>query len=88
MPEWRVVTVIIALVGLVATVAGPIVKLNGTLNKLSGKLALLLNNLEEFKGRYMQNLSELKEADRAMDKRLINHESRISKLEADHHTEG
>lgn len=29
MTEWGVVTVIIALVGLVATVAGPIVKLNG-----------------------------------------------------------
>lgn len=65
-----------------------IVKLNGTLNKLSGKLELLLNNLEEFKGRYMQNLTELKEADRKMDERLINHETRISKLEADHHTEG
>ena len=51
-------------------------------------MKLMLNNLEEFKGRYMQNLTELKEADRKMDERLINHETRISKLEADHHTEG
>ena len=47
-----------------------------------------MNNLEEFKGRYTQNLTELKEADKEMDKRLINHETRISKLEADHRTEG
>ena len=42
MTEWGVVTVIVALVGLIATVAAPIVKLTGTINTLSGKVELLL----------------------------------------------
>ena len=52
MTEWGVVTVIVALVGLIATVAAPIIKLTGTINTLSGKVELLLNNLEDFKQRY------------------------------------
>ena len=32
MNEWGVVTVVIALVGLIATVAGPVVRLNSTIN--------------------------------------------------------
>lgn len=33
--EWQVVTVIIALVGLIALVTGPIIRLNSTITKLS-----------------------------------------------------
>ena len=63
MTEWGVVTVVVALVGLVATVAAPIIKLTGTINTLSGKVELLLNNLDEFKTRYKETLEELKETD-------------------------
>ena len=91
MSEWGVVSVIIALVGLVATVAGPIVRLNSTINELSGQLKLLLSNLEDFKARYTQSLAELRAADAKMEKELLGHESRISRLEAtagEHHQEG
>ena len=63
MTEWTVVTVIVAIVGLIATVAAPIVKLTGTINALSGKVELLLNNLEDFKQRYKETLEDLKETD-------------------------
>ena len=63
MTEWGVVTVVVALVGLVATVAAPIIKLTGTINTLSGKVELLLNNLDEFKTRYKETLEDLKETD-------------------------
>ena len=38
--------------------------------------------------RYIQTLTELKESHGKMDELLIHHDTRISKLEADHHTEG
>lgn len=82
MTEWGVVTVVVALVGLVATVAAPIIKLTGTINTLSGKVELLLNNLDEFKTRYKETLEELKETDQCQYNQLNDHEHRITQLEA------
>lgn len=81
MTEWGVVTVIVALVGLIATVAAPIIKLTGTINTLSGKVELLLSNLDEFKDRYKETLEELKGTDQHQTDRLDDHERRISRLE-------
>lgn len=82
MTEWGVVTVIVALVGLIATVAAPIIKLTGTINTLSGKVELLLSNLDEFKSRYKETLEELKDTDRRQYNQLNDHEHRITQLEA------
>ena len=82
MTEWGVVTVIVALVGLIATVAAPIIKLTGTINTLSGKVELLLSNLDEFKSRYKETLEERKETDQRQYNQLNDHEHRITQLEA------
>ena len=84
MTEWGVVTVIVALVGLIATVAAPIIKLTGTINTLSGKVKLLLSNLDEFKGRYKETLEELKGADQRQCNRLDDHEHRLTQLETNY----
>lgn len=81
MTEWTVVTVIVAIVGLIATVAAPIIKLTSTINILSGKVELLLSNLEDFKTRYKETLEELKDADQRQVKKLDDHEHRITMLE-------
>lgn len=56
--EWTVVTVLIAIAGLIGTVATPMVKLTSCINKLSGQVETLLKNLDEFKERYQKNLDE------------------------------
>ena len=82
MTEWTVVTVIVAIVGLIATVAAPIIKLTSTINILSGKVELLLSNLEDFKTRYKETLEELKDTDQRQYNQLNDHEHRITQLEA------
>lgn len=82
MTEWGVVTVIVAFVGLIATVAAPIIKLTGTINTLSGKVELLLSNLDEFKSRYKETLEELKNTDQRQYNQLNDREHRITQLEA------
>ena len=56
--EWTVLTVLISIVGLIGTVATPMVKLTSCINKLSGQVETLLKNLDEFKERYQKNLDE------------------------------
>ena len=88
MSEWGVVTVIIALAGLISTVAVPLTKNTKAMTKLSGQIELLSyriqeeeDDLEEFKkkaaGRHEKIFSRL---DKHEDK-LGDHESRIQTLE-------
>lgn len=49
---------LISIVGLIGTVATPMVKLTSCINKLSGQVETLLKNLDEFKERYQKNLDE------------------------------
>ena len=44
--EWTVVTVIIALAGLMATVGAPVIKLNGTIVKLNATIEAMDKRLE------------------------------------------
>lgn len=81
MNEWTVVTVIVGLVGLIATVATPMIKLNGTIAALSSQVKLLLDNLDEFKTRYKEQLRDLNETDQKLFNRINDHETRLSKLE-------
>lgn len=81
MNEWTVVTVIVALVGLIATVATPMIKLNGTISALSSQVKLLLDNLDEFKTRYKEQLRDLNETDQMLFNKINDHETRLSKLE-------
>ena len=86
--EWDVVTVIIAIVGLIGTVAVPLAKntkamtdLSGQLEKLSYRVGLSEKDLEDFKAkasdRHGKIFAELDEHE----KQLGDHEFRIQNLE-------
>lgn len=77
MTEWGVVAVIIALVGLIVTVSTPVVKLTSTISKLIEKVDMLISSLGEVKSEHRQDVSELREADRLIDKRLTRVETRM-----------
>lgn len=79
--EWTVVTVIIALVGLFAAVATPIIKLNATITKLNTRMELFVTGLDEFKARYTNQLAEFKQTHDDIYDKVDNHERRITVLE-------
>lgn len=81
MTEWTVVGVIVTLVGLIVAIVKPLLTLNGSIVKLTEEVGNILSGLEAFKKRYVENLTELKTADKKMQEKLDNHEVRIVKLE-------
>ena len=80
MNEWTVVTVLIAITGLIGTIVTPIIKLTSCINRLSGQVDTLLKNLDEFKERYQRNFDELKGADKELDDRITVVEKELAKL--------
>ena len=80
MNEWTVVTVLIAITGLIGTIVTPIIKLTSCINRLSGQVDALLKNLDEFKKRYQRNFDELKVADKELDDRITVVEKELAKL--------
>lgn len=81
MTEWTVVGVMVTLVGLIVAIVKPLLTLNGSIVKLTEEVGNILSGLEAFKKRYVENLTELKTADKKMQEKLDNHEVRIVKLE-------
>lgn len=81
MTEWEVVGVIVVLVGLVISVAGPMVKLNSTITKLTVQVANFIQGLEEFKDRYKDQLKEFKDVHEDLYGKVDDHEHRITVLE-------
>lgn len=79
--EWTVVTVIIALVGLFAAVAGPMLKLNSTIVKLITRMDAFQDGLEGFKGRYTNQIQECKRTHDDLYNKVDDHEHRITILE-------
>ena len=79
--EWTVVTVLVALVGLLATVGAPIIKLNSNLTKLTVLLDTLKNDMEEQKKSTKENHRRLWDHNEEQDGRIENHEKRITLLE-------
>lgn len=71
MNQWDVVLVIIALMGLIASVVGPITKLTKTISELSVNVGNLGDKVSQI-------AADNKERDRAIN----DHEKRIIKLEA------
>ena len=79
--EWQIITVIIALVGLVATVTAPLLKNTSAMTKLSSSIEHLSyrmtkeeEELEEFKSKSSKNHQKIYD-------KLDNHEGRIDDLE-------
>lgn len=81
MGEWEVVGVIVVLLGLIATVTGPMIKLNTTLIRLATKVDNFTNGLEEFKKRYTEQLAKFEGVHEGIQDELDDHEHRITVLE-------
>lgn len=82
MNEWTVVTVIVTLIGLIITVGTPVIKLNSAITALSSQVKQLLDNLDEFKTRYKEQLQSLNDTDQKLYGKINDHETRISHLES------
>lgn len=78
MTEWGVVTVLVALVGFVATVVKPIINLNTSITKLTEIVDRMSKDLDELTKRNADTHARIFE-------RLEDHETRIKILEV---TEG
>ena len=85
--EWIVVTVIIALVGLITAIVSPIAKLTATVTRLVTQMESFVKGLEDFKGRYIGQIDEFKDVHNDLYERVDNHEHRITKLETKHEKE-
>lgn len=95
MNEWQVVGVLIALVGLVSAVAGPMIKLNGTISRLSTIIEHALKRLDrleqddtaiqvssrEARRRIYERMDKQDTVIAQQDKLLGNHEVRLTHLE-------
>ena len=81
MNEWTIVTVVIALVGLVVTVAAPVIKLNSSITKLTVTMEglqkaqdkLAVENTDSHRRMWVKNEEQ--------DKKINDHETRIHVVE-------
>lgn len=86
--EWTTVTVIIAIVGLIATVTTPLIKLNSNITRLNVILDNIKAELEEQKKALSAQQADSRESHRRLwahndeqDTTLNDHETRIRVLE-------
>ena len=88
MTEWNIVTVVVVIVGLIGTVAAPLVKNTRAMTQLSGEIKNLIYRIEENEketdelkvkasSRHKQIFERLDE----QGEKINNHEGRISALE-------
>ena len=81
MTEWAVVGVLIALAGLFATVARPVITLNKTITELTMTVKALKSDMDSFSLRNTKSHEKLWSHNETQDKQLADHESRIGELE-------
>ena len=79
--EWEIVTVIITLVGLLATVTKPILNLTKTITKLNHTCQNLEEKMERFENHNHDSHVKIWAHNDKQDEQIINHENRISMLE-------
>ena len=79
--EWEIVTVIIALVGLLTTVTKPILNLTKTITKLNHTCQNLEERMERFENHNHDSHVKIWAHNDKQDEQIINHENRISMLE-------
>ena len=79
--EWEVVTVIIALVGLITTVTKPIMKLTKTITELNDTCRILEERMEKFENHNHNSHVKIWAHNDKQDEQLAEHENRISLLE-------
>lgn len=81
MTEWSVVGVIVVLLGLLATVTAPMIRLNTTLTKLNDKFDTLDERLTGVSESNHASHRRLWEHEEMQDNQLHDHETRIQVLE-------
>lgn len=88
MTEWNIVTVIVVIVGLIGTVAAPLVKNTRAMTQLSGEIKNLIYRIEQNEKETneikVKASSRHKEIFKRLDEqgeKINNHEGRISALE-------
>lgn len=81
MTEWGVFGVIVALVGLLATVTAPLIKLNSNITHLNVTLDQMRQDVDAQKAAAKESHRRLWEHNEEQDEKLENHECRIKILE-------
>ena len=81
MTEWEVVGVLVVLVGLVAAIVGPIIKLNTTITKLAAVVESVQRDIGDITDRNSKSHARIFEKLDEEDLKLQNHETRITVLE-------
>jgi len=79
--EWTVITVLIAVVGLLVTVTAPVIKLMGTITRLSCSVEDLRGDIETLTSKNAQSHTRLWEHNKEQDLKISGHEGRIGTLE-------
>lgn len=79
--EWQIVGVIVTLVGFLAVILPPIVKLNSSITKLNITMEHITKELWELKSDNHDSHRRLWDKNDEQDKALNDHETRITTLE-------
>ena len=83
MTEWTVVLVLVTLLGLVSTVAKPVLRLNSAITRLTSRLDSIAADLQELTVRNAQSHDRLWERAREQETLLQEHFRRLASLEAE-----
>lgn len=81
MNEWTVVTSLSVVVGLAAAVAGPLVKLNGTISRLSAILEHVLAQLDKLEGEDEKLRARGEAVERHLGSRIDGQDKRLNRCE-------
>ncbi len=81
MDQWTVVTSLSVLAALTAAVAGPIVKLNGTISRLSAILEHVLHRLDKLEGEDQRLRAREEDLERRLSGRFNQQEKRLGRCE-------
>jgi|GEM_PF-264759 len=81
MNEWMVVTVIATLIGICASVIRPLIRLNGTITKLTAAVNVLEKNISELAAKNSESHAEIWEKVEEHDDVLNSHETRLVLIE-------
>lgn len=82
MTEWSVVVVIIALIGLIASVAKPIITLNTSIVKLTERVSVTTKALDDLTDHNIEAHKRLWNRIDEHDDRIKDHGARIEKIES------
>lgn len=83
MTQWEVYLVIVSLVGFAIAVGTPIIKLNTSITRLIDRLNNLDEGMEELTARNSRSHERIWKHNEEQDKKIEDHEKRITVLERD-----